>query len=180
MTQTGVIAATRCWVEKTVIGMNLCPFARPVVEAGRVRWAVSDADDMETALADFANELARLDCDKDIETTLFMLPRIGAEFDDYLDLLALADMLLIDLGYEGVYQLASFHPHYQFEGADANDPANYTNRSPYPMLHLIREDSLARAVAAHPDPASIPERNIHETRKAGEEEMRRRLRDCLA
>ena len=178
MTRPEVIAATRCWVEKTVIGMNLCPFARPVVEAGRLRFAVSSADDVETALGHFADELARLDRDENIETTLFILPRVCAEFDNFLDLLALADALLADLGYEGVYQIASFHPDYQFEGTEADDPANYTNRSPYPMLHLLREDSLAKAIAAHPDPASIPGNNIKKTREAGEK-MAYLLRSCL-
>ena len=179
MSATSAIAATRCWVEKTVIGMNLCPFARPVVEAGRVRFAVSAATDFEQALTDFAAELTRLDEHADVETTLFILAEGFAGFDQYLDLLAMAGALLADLGYQGVYQLASFHPDYRFEDSASDDPANYTNRSPYPVLHLIREDSLEQALAAFPEPEKIPQTNIENTRKAGLARMRLLLASCI-
>ena len=178
MSGSAAIAATRCWVEKVVVGMNLCPFARPVVETGRIRFVVSDADDFEPALTDFAEELARLDTDETTETSLFILPGGFADFDHYLDLLAMANALLVDLGYEGVYQLASFHPEYQFESSEPDDPANCTNRSPYPMFHLIREESLARALADFPNPEKIPGRNVEATRAKGLEAMRKMLADC--
>lgn len=172
------VAATRCWVENVVIRMNLCPFARPVFEADKIRFAVSHATHAERALSDFATEFRRLDNEKAIETTLFVMPEGFAGFDEYLDLLELAEALLNDLGYEGVYQVASFHPEYRFQGSGADDPANYTNRSPYPMLHLIREESLERALTGYPDLAEIPVRNEKLTRNIGLAGMRNKLDAC--
>ena len=116
-------------------------------------------------------ECQRLDQDLNIETTLIIFPIYFKQFDDYLDFLGIAESLLIEQGYEGIYQLASFHPDYCFSGEAHEDPANYTNRSPYPMLHLIREESLERALKSHPNPEKIPERNITLTRKLGLEKL---------
>lgn len=158
---------TANWVVDVVVGLNFCPFARRELDAGRVRYQVCDAAGTEQQLYQLLDECRRLDADSNIETTLFILPQGLGEFDDYLNLLTVAENLLTMEGYEGVYQLASFHPDYCFADAKADDPANYTNRSPYPMLHIIREESLERAVAAHPEPDMIPERNVALARSKG-------------
>jgi hypothetical protein len=117
-----------------------------------------------------------MDIEPATETTLLILPEGCTQFNDFLDLTAMAEQLLIDQGYEGVYQLASFHPDYCFAGEDENDPANYTNRSPYPMLHIIREASIEQALKTYPNPELIPERNIELTRKLGLEKIQALLR----
>lgn len=162
-----VIARTRQWVKEIVIGLGFCPFAaRPFLE-DRIRYVALPDEGIARALEDLLAEARSLDRSPEIETTLVILPMGYEDFEDYLDLLALAEECLIDRGYEGVYQLASFHPEYRFEGQAPDDPANYTNRSPYPMLHLIREDSITRALWHYPDPASIPERNKALARSLG-------------
>jgi len=125
-------------------------------------------------------ECARLDSESDIETTLLIYANAFKVFDDYLDFLALAEELLIDQGYEGIYQLASFHPNYCFDGASLDDPANYTNRSPYPMLHLLRETSIERAVSSYPDVENIPQRNIALTRQLGLDKVKTLLAACYS
>ncbi|WP_129138875.1 DUF1415 domain-containing protein [Modicisalibacter coralii] len=164
---TAAIAATRAWVERFVVAHHLCPFAAPEVRRERVRYATVSAEAIEPALRTLIDECRRLDEDPAIETTLLILTRGMASFDDYLDLLALAEALLEAEGYAGVYQLASFHPDYQFAQADADDPANATNRSPWPMLHLLREASLSRVLESYPDPGAIPERNVAAMRRLG-------------
>ena len=155
-----VIADTRRWVERVVVGLNLCPFARKELEADRVRFVETDADGEETLLQALHAELQHLEDNPDTETTLLILPEALSDFEDYLNFLAMAEDLLDYLGLEGVYQIASFHPLYRFEGTGAEDAENYTNRSPWPMLHLLREDSLAQAIDRHPDVEGIPARNI--------------------
>lgn len=125
-------------------------------------------------------ECDRLDTDTDIETTLLIYPHAFSLFDDYLDFLELAETLMCEQGYEGIYQLASFHPDYCFEGSYINDPANYTNRSPYPMLHLIRETSLEQAINCYPDPDNIPQRNIELTRSLGLTKLQNLLAACYS
>jgi hypothetical protein len=166
-TPQSIIARTRQWIETVVIGMNLCPFAKRELRRGTVRFIVSPESDMESVLLQLIDECTHLDVDDGTQTTLLILPEGFADFDDYLDLVGLAEELLADRGYEGVYQVASFHPDYRFADADADDPANYTNRSPYPLLHLLREDGLEAAIASHPDPDSIPENNIAKARAFG-------------
>ncbi len=134
---------------------------------------------LETGLEAVIAELRFLDRTEDIETTLLIFPNHFADFDDYLDLVELAERLSIAEGYEGVYQIASFHPQYCFAGADEDDPANYTNRSPYPMLHLLREDSIARAVDHYIDPEGIPERNIAFAQEKGLKYMQLLRAACL-
>lgn len=119
-----------------------------------------------------------MDNNDNIETSLLIFPESLKDFDDYLDFLEIANALMHKQGYEGIYQLASFHPHYYFEGADENDAANYTNRSPYPMLHILREASLERALLNYPDPENIPGRNIKLTRELGLDVMQKLLADC--
>lgn len=162
-----VALATRLWLEEAVIGLNLCPFARREHERARIRFAVCEETDTEALLLSFASELLRLEQDAKIETTLLIFACALSDFDDYLDLLELAQAWLQEQGLEGVYQLASFHPNYVFADSPETDAANCTNRSPWPVIHLLREQSVEEAVAAHRDTAAIPERNIALAREKG-------------
>jgi hypothetical protein len=154
------ITATQAWLTSIIIAHNICPFAQREQERGSIRFSVDQQTDIEACLMTLMQECQQLDNDTDIETTLLIYAHAFKSFDDYLDFLAIAEDLLTDQGYEGIYQLASFHPDYCFEGASLDDPANYTNRSPYPMLHLLRETSIDRAVSSYPDVENIPQRNI--------------------
>jgi hypothetical protein len=156
-----VLAATRHWLTRAVIGLNLCPFAKAVHVKGQIRYAVSEAVDMEGALADLEIELGTLvDADPAvIDTTLLILPLALGDFIDFNDCLFFADRMVKQLRLEGVIQIASFHPFYQFEGNEIDDIENYTNRAPYPVIHLLREDSVERAVRAFPEAEEIFERN---------------------
>ncbi len=181
MTEIGnaaVAAATRCWVEKLVVGENLCPFAGRELSRDKIRFAVCDVTDAEPALQALIGECVRLDAHAELETTLLIFSAGFADFDNYLDLLAVAEALLVEQGYEGRYQLASFHPAYVFADADSDDAANYTNRSPYPMLHLLREASIARAIKQHVDAEGIPQRNIRHARALGRNALEGILRQC--
>lgn len=171
-----VVAATRRWVESLVIGLNLCPFARRELEAGSVRFSMTDANDVEQLLNALADELALLRREPDIETTLLIHPRVLQDFLDYNQFLVACDELLLQSGLEGVLQIASFHPDYQFAGTQPSDAENYSNRSPYPMLHILREGSVERAVAAHPDAAGIPDRNIALLNELGSDRLQQILR----
>lgn len=169
---------TSCWVETVIVGLNFCPFAKHEVKRGSVHYQVSESADIEPALHDLITECRRLDENTDIETTLLIFADAFGDFDEYLDMLELANHLMAEQDYEGIYQLASFHPQYCFEGEAASDAANYTNRSPYPMLHLIREGSLEKVLENYPDPESIPERNIELARAKGSDEMKAILEKC--
>jgi hypothetical protein len=164
-----VIAATQRWLERAVIGLNLCPFAKATVAKRSVRIAVSHATSQEALAEDLQRELQVLAAAPidELETTLIVHPGVLRDFFEYNDFLDVADALLADLDLEGVVQVASFHPDYCFADAPADDPANYTNRSPYPTLHLLREASIDRAVAAVPDTDRIYERNIETLRNLG-------------
>ncbi len=157
-----VLAETRAWVERAVIGLNLCPFARAVQVKGQIRYLVSAARDTEALLADLGDAMQALVAadPAQVDTTLLIHPQVLGDFDDYNDFLDLADAALEALGYDGVLQVASFHPHYRFAGSTADDLGNATNRSPYPTLHLLREASVDRAVAAFPEPEAIYEANL--------------------
>lgn len=169
------LALTRTWVERIVIGMNLCPFAARDWDRGRVRCTTCDAHDEADVLLALADEMHRLENDDSIETTLLVLTQAFELFEDFNQFLDLAEALLESLGYEGVFQIATFHPDYVFAGSAENDPANCSNRSPLPMLHLLRESSLSRAIAAHPDTAEIPDRNIRHLRQLGMEAIASRM-----
>ena len=161
-TNESVIAATHAWVEHAVIGLNLCPFARSVQIKNQIRYVVSEAHDEAGLLEDLRGELNRLantSCDE-IETTLLIHPQLLPDFLDFNEFLDAAEAAVTALGYDGVLQLASFHPHYQFAGTAAADVTNATNRSPYPTLHLLREESIDRAVAAFPAPETIFQNNM--------------------
>ena len=170
-----VIAATRSWLEKAVIGLNLCPFAKPVYLHDRIRYFVSAARSPTELIGDLMAELRALDAadPEQCETTLLIHPHILADFLDYNDFLAQADDAVAELGLQGVIQVASFHPRYQFEDAGPDDIENYTNRSPYPMLHLLRESSVERAVTTYPDTTAIYRNNIETLRRLGHEGWRR-------
>lgn len=172
------INATRIWLKTFIIEYGICPFAKRELERGSIHFKVNQDTETAACLLDLMLECDRLDKDPTIETTLLIYGRAFARFDDYLDFLELAEMLLIDQGYEGIYQLASFHPHYCFEGADHDDAANCTNRSPYPMLHLLRESSIERALTAYPHPEAIPERNIALMRKLGVANVKTLMTAC--
>ncbi|SOY86120.1 conserved protein of unknown function [Cupriavidus taiwanensis] len=170
-----VIAATRHWLERAVIGLNLCPFAKSVYVKEQVRYVVSPVTGAPDVMDDLEREL-RLLADADpaqVDTTLLILPHAVADFLDFNDLLYFAERLLASLGLEGTLQIASFHPRYQFAGTEPDDIENYTNRAPYPILHLLREDSIARAAAAFPDAADIYERNQAVMRRLGHDGWRR-------
>lgn len=170
-----VVAATRTWLEKAVIGLNLCPFAKAVHVGNQIRYAVSDAQTPEALLADLARELQTLAAadPAEVETTLLIHPRALADFLDYNDFLEIADAAVEELGLTGTIQVASFHPQYRFADTEPDAIENYSNRSPYPMLHLLREESVERAVAAFPDAGRIPERNIETLRRIGHDGWRR-------
>lgn len=173
------IAETQRWLQRAVIGLNLCPFAKAVVAKQQVRFVLSDAEAADDLLQTLGEELALLRDTpaEEIDTTLIVHPRVLTDFLDYNDFLDLADGLVESMDLEGVLQVASFHPEYQFAGSEPDDIANYTNRSPYPTLHLLREDSVSRAVAAFPDPEAIVERNVEALVRLGREGWRRLLGD---
>ena len=163
------LQATRAWVEHAVIGLNLCPFAKAVQTKGLIRYVCSDARDNAALLDALRSELQRL-ADTSIvqlETTLLVHPQVLGDFLDYNDFLDEADALLCQIGLDGMLQIASFHPQYQFAGTHADDIENATNRSPFPTLHLLREASIERAVAAFPEPEAIYETNMRTLRALG-------------
>lgn len=176
--QRSALHQTRQWVSTVVVGENFCPFARREVLNDRVRYQILTTDNLEQILANVLAECQWLDETPETETTLIVCLRGFDDFSDYLDLVYAGNQLLVDADYEGIYQLASFHPDYCFEGAPADDPANYTNRSPYPTLHLIREASIERVLQNIDDPDSIPERNVDHARKLGLETMKGMLQSC--
>ena len=162
---------TRQWLEKAVIGLNLCPFAKAPHVKNLVRISVSQARHLDGFLEDLDRELQLLgDTPADeLETTLLVHPTLFPDFDTFNQMLDIADAAGVDNGLEGIIQIAPFHPDFQFEGTDSDDIGNYTNRSPYPTLHLIREDSIAKAAQAFPDASAIFERNIALLEKMGHE-----------
>ena len=163
------VERTRIWLERAVIGLNLCPFAKAVHAKRQIRYVVSAAGSEEALLADLMHELQLLAAADpgDIETTLLIHPRVLTDFLDYNDFLDLADAAVEELGLDGFLQVASFHPDYQFADSEPDDIANYSNRAPFPTLHLLREESVDKAVAAFPEAERIYETNIETLRKLG-------------
>ena len=157
-----VVQHTRAWVTRDVVGLNLCPFAKAPLIKGQVRFAVSDARDLPSLLLHLADELRHLAQAEpaETETTLLIHPHVLGDFTQFNQALDAVDSLVDALGLEGEIQVASFHPQYQFAGTDMHDVSNATNRSPYPTLHLLREDSIDRAVEAFPEPDAIIEANL--------------------
>ena len=167
--EASVLAETRAWVDRAVIGLNLCPFAKAPQVKGQVRYVLSAATDPAALLSDLINELEKLaEANPErIETTLLIHPQVLGDFAEYNDFVAVAEDTVAELDLEGILQVASFHPDYQFEGTTPDDIENATNRSPYPTLHLIREASIDRAVAAFPEAEAIFEANIETMQKLG-------------
>lgn len=175
-----VIALTRAWVEQAVIGLNLCPFAKAPQVKGLVRYVATDAAEpqaLRSCLIEELRRLANLPADK-VETTLLIHPQVLVDFNDYNDFLEVAEQAVADLDLEGVLQIASFHPQYRFAGTAADDVGNASNRSPYPTLHLLREASIDRAVAAFPAAETIFEANIATLEDLGAEGWAAVQRQC--
>ncbi len=168
------------WVRTFIIEYNLCPFAKGPVNKGQLKIQVSNSQKKSQALEDLMTEIFVLDENPKIETTLLVFSQSFKDFFAYLDFVELAERLINELEYEGIYQLATFHPDYYFADADPEDVANYTNRSPYPMVHLLREERLEKAIAAYGDTDGIPEKNITTMNDLGLEKIKSILENCLA
>ena len=173
------IALTRRWLEQAVIGLNLCPFAKAVYVKDQVRFVLSDATTPEALIEQLAEELLLLRDTpaEQIDTTLIIHPDVLTDFLDYNDFLENADMAVEALDLAGIVQVASFHPDYRFADSDPDDIENHSNRSPFPTLHLLREDSIDRAVEAYPDPDAIVERNYATLRQLGHAGWQRLFED---
>jgi len=165
----------RRWLEQVVIGLNLCPFAGAPYRNGQVRISVSQATTNEALLAELQSELALIDRTPatELETTLLVVAGMLADFDAYNEFLTPVDDLLRHDGFVGKYQVASFHPRYRFRGMRDDDAGNLTNRSPWPILHILREAGIDRALADYPDPDGIPERNIDRMHSLTQSEIRK-------
>lgn len=176
--KTTPINQTKKWLSTVIIDHTLCPFAKREFDNDRIHYAVIETADLQRQLEQISMECTALDNDASRETSLLIFPAVLSDFEDYLDLLEITTALFKAQGYEGVYQLASFHPNYRFKGAPPNDPSNYTNRSPYPMLHILREASVEAALKAYPNPENIPDRNIQLTKDLGVKVMQDLLAAC--
>ncbi|GAB4093238.1 DUF1415 domain-containing protein [Flaviaesturariibacter terrae] len=172
-----IIAQTKKWIVDVVVGCNFCPFALREVKRDSIRFQVVEGN-KPAVLSALTEALKEMDANRGIETMFLILPAHFNRFTDYLKLVDAAEALLRKAGYEGVYQVASFHPGYLFAGSRPDDAANYTNRSPYPMLHLLREESVSRAVDSYPNPERIPERNMAFAREKGLDYMQRLWAAC--
>lgn len=179
MANEQIVNSVRRWLDSLVVALTLCPFAQRELENDRVRFVVSEACDEEQLLVSLEAELEYLDSHPAVATTLLIHPRVLHDFFDYNQFLQPADGLLTQMKLDGIYQIASFHPDYQFAGTDPDDAENYTNRSPYPMLHIIREESLARAIAGYPDVEQIPAHNIAQMKSLGREKLQLLLQACI-
>ena len=171
-TDQEIIDSVRNWFEKAVLGLSLCPFAAKPYKQGSISFKLSKAIDDESCLIDLFLNLQKLDQQPEIETLVLIIPGHFKIFTDYNQFLNLVDSLLEKQGWAGIYQVASFHPDYVFAGCDEDDRANWTNRSPYPLLHLIREDSISKAVEFYPDIDEVPHRNEEVLNSLSEAEMK--------
>ncbi|WP_085900529.1 DUF1415 domain-containing protein [Kiloniella majae] len=160
---------TKLWVDAMVIGQNLCPFAASERNRGAIRYVIVDAQEVSTAMGGFLNELLFLQqsSEDEVSTSLVIFPEGFEDFEIFLDLLEVAEDALVQSGVEGLFQLASFHPDYQFTGLSRDDITNWTNRSPFPVLHIIREGQMGRVLDSYKSPDEIPERNIDLMKKLG-------------
>lgn len=172
------IKTTQNWLLNIVINLNFCPFAGREYKLNTIDYVVVEYSDTAELLEAVITNCIRLDQTPDIETSLLIITHALKQFDDYLDFLAMANELLVQQGYEGEYQLASFHPDYLFEGIAIDDASHYTNRSPYPMIHILREDSLEKALMHFPNPENIPRDNIKKTREIGVDSLDALLKKC--
>ncbi|MCH9638726.1 MAG: DUF1415 domain-containing protein [Betaproteobacteria bacterium] len=179
MKDDDIVRIVRQWVESFIVELNLCPFAKRELVKNRVRFVVTDATTEDQLMAAIQAELELLDRDPSVGTTLLIHPKVLQDFDDYNQFLNFADRFLAQLRMQGVYQIASFHPDYQFSGTDPDDAENYTNRSPYAMLHLLREESLKRVIADYPDVDQIPVHNIELMNRLGQDKLQALLQACF-
>ena len=174
-----IISQTKKWISDVVVGCNFCPFAVKEVKRNAVFYEVVEDEKKQNVLEKLIGVLLKMDSDSTVETTLLILPNGYTSFKNYLELVNLSEQVLKKNNYEGVYQIASFHPKYLFAGSKENDAANYTNRSPYPMLHILREASVSLAIDSHPDTNKIPEKNIAFAREKGEAFMKDLKERCM-
>ena len=172
-------ASVRQWVESIVVGLNLCPFAKRELVKNRIRFAVTEASTEEQLLKALEAELELINQDRSVETTLLIHPEVLQDFYDFKLFLGYTDSLLVRMQLKGIFQIASFHPDYRFFGTGSDDAENYTNRSPYPVLHLIREESLERVITDYPDVNEIPARNIALMNSLGKDKLQAIMRACL-
>jgi hypothetical protein len=173
------IQQTTQWIQSVVISLNLCPFAKREMDNNAVRIEVSSSTLFEKGINDLMTEMEYLDLNPTTGTTLLLFPHFLSDFLEYLDFVDLANEKMEQAGYQGIYQLATFHPAYRFHGTAADDVTNYTNRSPYPMLHLLREDMLDKAIAYYGNTEAIPENNMRCLRDLGLTEITNRLQQCM-
>ena len=171
----------RAWLEQFVVGLNLCPFAAPLVSSDRLRIKICDATDIDTIMQSFLSELDLIQStlESDIATTLLVIPNALKDFEEYLDVIDLAEELLSEVGLEGVIQLASFHPHYQFAEEPAESASHFSNRSPYPLIHFLREDMMASALQNFTNPEQIPARNVEALQEIGRNAIEQRWQQLL-
>jgi uncharacterized protein len=174
-----IIAQTKKWIVDVVVAHHFCPFAAKVIKEKKVHYEVDANIAMDSCMGAVLRELTRLDGDNNIETTFLIFPNAFAQFDDFLGLVALAEKRLKQKNYGGIYQLASFHPLYRFAGSTENDAANFTNRSIYPMLHLLREASIEKALEQYKNPENIPFANIALARGKGMASMNKLRESCF-
>lgn len=172
------ISQTREWVSSVIVKYNFCPFARKEVENNCIHYIVSNANTIDDAVMDMLEQCIELDRERERETTLIMFDNGFSDFEDFLYLVDLANALLVAQGFEGKYQIANFHPDYVFADSDETDAANYTNRAPFPTLHLIREASMSKALENYDEPESIPEHNINLARRKGIDFWQQLLENC--
>lgn len=179
MTDEAVIEQTIKWIKSVVIGNNFCPFAAPTLVKRSLRSVVVPEAGIEGALEILTEELHHIEFDDRVETTLIIFPNDFGVLQDFLELVELAEGVANSKKWRGVYQVAAFHPEYVFEGSDADDPANYTNRSIFPMLHILSEASITKAIEGYPSANEIPERNIELAQRKGLEHMKALRAACI-
>ncbi len=174
-----ILKRTQQWVEQFVVGQSLCPFAKPHVQNDRVRYVLCDSDQLEELLEMLLSELRYLNAvnPSEVETTILIHPNLLTDFVDYNDFSDVTDEMLENLALDGIIQIATFHPDYQFADTNLDDAENFTNRSPFPMLHLLREESVEAAVQSHPNIESVPHRNIALMQQMGSERLKKMLHD---
>lgn len=178
-TPPNIIAQTKSWILKVVVGCNFCPFAAREIKKGSVHYEIIRPASKKASLEALALEFGRLDFDCTIETSFLIFPETFADFNSYLGFVEMCESLLLKINYRGIYQLASFHPLYLFAGASPDDAANYTNRSPFPMIQILREESITLALRSYLHPEKIPARNIEYAKEKGLVYMRALRESCL-
>jgi hypothetical protein len=170
---------TQNWVKKFIVALNVCPFAKREVERDSIRLSIVRSKKSNVALEELMAEITWLDENPETETSLVVFPTMFSDFHDYLDFVFMTEDLMVEQGCEGVYQVATFHPDYCFDGVDQDDVSNYTNRSPYPMIHLLREASVEKAIEFYGDTSGIPDDNIALMNTMGQQKVENILQSCL-